>query len=446
MLYNIQLPYNKSLRIREMVSEFVLRGTLSPVSDNDCHDVEIVCRALRTLSFGYDETQNITSLLLREKPPVVVNVEDCGAAYRFLMPLLAATPGRWLLTGTPRLLQRPILPLVDVLRGIGADIERVEEGWLIKGTQFRSVETQNFASLQREEIDSYADDGLSLTIDATQSSQMASALVLAAPLVGLRRLHLTTTDIPSLSYLRMTLACTRDWPVTIPGVEVPEIPIGASGDWSAALFWFAYARLHPETEVTLSPLSINSVQGDSIITQWFKMLNMSISGTDKIICGDAKSCLSTPSCIEIAAKPLEKMPCLVLDVRDNLDTVPVMAALASLLPADITFQNVHNLRLKESDRLHAIVTQLQPYADIELHGEELHIVGKGCPDDARPVFDTHHDHRLAMAFLLFGPNAMLNDTDCLRKSYPGLLRDLFLVQRGFAPESQQGDFREETEK
>ena len=176
------------------------------------------------------------------------------------------------------------------------------------------------------------------------------------------------------------------------------------------------------------------------------MLNMSISGTDKIICGDAKSCLSTPSCIEIAAKPLEKMPCLVLDVRDNLDTVPVMAALAALLPADITFQNVHNLRLKESDRLHAIVTQLQPYADIELHGEELHIVGKGCPDDARPVFDTHHDHRLAMAFLLFGPNATLNDTDCLRKSYPGLLRDLFLVQRGLSPESQQGDFCEEAEQ
>jgi 5-enolpyruvylshikimate-3-phosphate synthase len=74
--------------------------------------------------------------------------------------------------------------------------------------------------------------------------------------------------------------------------------------------------------------------------------------------------------------------------------------------------------------LQAIVSQLQPFADIELKGEELHIVGKGCPADARPVFDTHHDHRLAMAFLLFGPKASLNDTDCLRKSYPGLLKDL----------------------
>ena len=68
--------------------------------------------------------------------------------------------------------------------------------------------------------------------------------------------------------------------------------------------------------------------------------------------------------------------------------------------------------------------KLQPFADIELKGEELHIVGKGYPADTHPVFDTHHDHRLAMAFLLLGPKASLNDTDCLRKSYPGLLKDL----------------------
>ena len=434
MRYNIQLPDNKSLRIREMAFSYAMGKAVPPLCDNDCHDVEVMYRALKTLSSGYDETQNFTSLQWGTPSlhPVVVNVEDSGAAYRFLMPLLAATPGRWLLTGTPRLLQRPILPLVDVLRRIGVNIERVEDGWLILGKQFRSVETCHGASLQREEIDSYADDGLSLTIDATQSSQMASALVLAAPLLGLRTLHLTTTDIPSLSYLRMTLACTRDWPVTIPDVEVPPIPIGASGDWSAALFWFAYARLHPEIEIALSPLSLKSIQGDSVIHQWFNKLNMFISTND----------LS----VVLHAEPLDVISKMMLDVRDCLDTVPVMAALAALLPADITFRNVKNLQFKESDRLQAIVTQLQPYADIELHGEELHIVGKGCPDDARPVFDTHHDHRLAMAFLLFGHNATLNDTDCLRKSYPGLLRDLFLVQRGFAPETQQGDLREEAEQ
>ena len=420
MRYDIQLPDNKSLRIREMVFSYAVGNDIPPLRDGDCHDVQVTHRALRTLSMPSSVR------------PVVVDVEDCGAAYRFLMPLLAATPGRWLLTGTPRLLQRPILPLVDVLRGIGADIKRVEDGWLILGKQFRSVETRHGTSLQSGKTDANTGDGLSLTIDATQSSQMASALVLAAPLLGLRTLRLTTTDIPSLSYLRMTLACTRDWPVAIPGVEVPEIPIGASGDWSAALFWFAYARLHPEKEISLSPLSLNSIQGDSIIAQWFNKLNISISTKD----------LSVVLCANL----MEVIPKMLWDVRDCLDTVPVMAALAALLPADLTFRNVKNLQFKESDRLHALAAQLQPYADIELSDNELRVVGKGCPMDTRPAFDTHHDHRLAMAFLLFGPNATLNDTDCLRKSYPALLRDLLFVQRRLAPESQQGDLREEAEQ
>ena len=409
-----------------MIWSWVRRGEVLPISPADCRDIVITHRALTTISTSiatmgaetmYTETMctetMCTSSLQSGKTPVVpttIDVEDCGAAYRFLMPILAVTPGTWLLTGTSRLLQRPILPLVEVLRGIGADIERVAEGWLIQGRSFHPVETRLIASLQR--------DALSLTIDASQSSQMASAFVLAAPLLGLRTLRLTTPDVPSLSYLRMTLACTRDWPVTIPGVEVPETPVGALGDWSAALFWFAYACLHPEHTFSLSPLSVESIQGDSVIYQWFKMLNVSI------LCRDAINRVSTTPIVEISAKPLEIMPRLVLDVRDNLDTVPVMAALAALLPADITFQNVRNLQYKESDRLHALATQLQPYADIEITDNELHVVGNGQPLVARTGFDTHHDHRLAMAFLLF-PNAVLNDTECLRKSYPNLLMQLF---------------------
>jgi len=311
--------------------------------------------------------------------------------------------------------------LVEVLRGIGAEIERVGEGWLIKGKTFRSVETRRAASLQRGETET--DAGISLTLDASQSSQMASALVLAAPLLGLRTLHLTTTDILSLSYLRMTLALTREWPVDIPGVDVPKTQIGAPGDWSAALFWFAYARLHPENEYCLLPLSLESIQGDSVIAEWFREMNVVVSCRDAARRRDAKFCVSTPSCIEITAKPLERMPRMVLDVRDNLDTVPVMAALAALLPANITFQNVRNLRYKESDRLAALADQLAPYAEIELSDNVLRVKGKGEPIVAGAGLDTKHDHRLAMAFLLF-PGAVLDDVGCLEKSYPGLIEQM----------------------
>ena len=440
MRYEIQLPDNKSLKIRRMVLAYVRSAEIPPVSDMDGSDVRVTWRALQVMAHAKRMGANTMT---------TIDVADCGAAYRFLMPVLAATPGRWLLTGTPRLLQRPILPLVEVLRGIGAEIERVGDGWLIRGKTFSSVETHSRASLQcgKTETDNETDAGLSLTLNATQSSQMASALVMTAPLLGLRTLHLTTTDIPSLSYLRMTLALVRDWSVTavgrnadppnmtlalardwsvvIPGMEVPDTPIGAPGDWSAALFWFAHARLHPENEYVLSPLSLESVQGDAVITKWFRMLDVSVSCRDAARRVSTSSCIDNTesSCIEISAKPLEKTPRMVLDVRDNLDTVPVMAALAALLPADITFRNVRNLRYKESDRLQALAKQLAPYAEIELSDNELRVKGKGEPVVAGARLDTKHDHRLAMAFLLF-PGAVLDDVRCLEKSYPGLLEQI----------------------
>ena len=400
-MYDIQLPDNKSLKIRRMLSAYVLRGEIPPECGTDCHDVQLMCRALRTIADAQHRSAHAKT---------VVDVEDCGAAYRFLLPLLAFTPGNWLLTGTPRLLQRPIEPLVTVLSGIGAEIQKVDDGWLIHGRPSSSVETQIFASLQHGETGTRENDGLSLTLDASLSSQMASALVLSAPLLGLTTLHLTTTDIPSLSYLRMTLACTKEYPVAVPGITVPDTPIGALGDWSAALFWFSYARLHPEREFRLHPLTVESVQPDSVIAQWFGELGVSVKNDGSSVC--------------IRALPLDKKSELVLDVRDNLDTVPVMAALACLLPADITFENVENLRYKESDRLQALCTQLAPFAEIALTDRSLRVVGKGIPAGGDLHVDTHHDHRLALAFLLFGPQACINDTVCLRKSYPRLLRQL----------------------
>jgi 3-phosphoshikimate 1-carboxyvinyltransferase len=193
---------------------------------------------------------------------------------------------------------------------------------------------------------------------------------------------------------------------------MPDTPIGAPGDWSAALFWFAHARLHPQNRYRLSELSLESVQGDSVICQWFRDMNMSV--------------LTDGSSLVVKADSLERRPEMVLDVRDCLDTVPVMAALAALLPADITFLHVGNLQYKESDRLRALVEQLRPYADISSSDEHLRVCGRDANPTAVSRFNTHHDHRLAMAFLLFGRPDLLDDTDCLRKSYPGLLQDLNL--------------------
>lgn len=373
MNFSILLPSSKSIVIRQMMAHFVLTGDLLPLRGGECEDVCVTHRALKVVAESAGRG-------------AVVDVADCGAACRFVMALLAVTPGRWLLTGAPRLLERPMEGLVQPLSSIGGRISRVEEGWRIEGHALRAE---------------------TLTVDARQSSQFASALLLIAPEIGLRQLELAPADIPSKPYLQLTRLCMPA-PVEIPGLPQPQGPLGRSGDWSAALFWYAHALLHPENSYELLDLSLTSAQGDAVVAEWFEELGVSSEETERGV--------------RIAAQRPRQNACLRLDVADHPDVVPVMAALAVLLPADVTFLHTDNLRYKESDRVGELAGQLSPFAEIRRTDNSLCVKGKERMKWPQPpyAFRTCNDHRLAMAFLLFGPEARLDDLGCLRKSYPQL--------------------------
>lgn len=376
----IILPHCKSLLIRQLVLHYVETGEVMEVSPDECSDVQVTHRALETMRQAEGSATT-----------TVIDVADCGAAYRFLMALLSVTPGHWLLTGMPRLLERPVEELVEVLMGIGADIQRVSDGWLVAGK------------------DLHAD---TLTVNCARSSQFASALLLISPKIGLKTLHIVPADAGSLSYVRMTLACLRDR-VEVPVIaDVPDC-LGMPGDWSAAVFWYAMALLHPEDEYELVGLSLPSIQGDSVVAEWFASLGVTSRQTDRGV----RVC-----CISQTCAPVRKF-----DMTDCPDLVPVMTTLACLLPADFTFFHTRNLQYKESNRILMLHEQLLPFAEIfDVEEDSFRIKGKSRSDwPSLPYsFHTYHDHRLAMAFLLFGKDAILDDVKCLRKSYPGLLATL----------------------
>lgn len=380
MLKTIILPHCKSLLIRQMVLQYVYTGEVMAVSSDECSDVQVTRCALEAVRKA---TGSATT--------TVIDVADCGAAYRFLMALLSVTPGHWLLTGTPRLLERPIEELVEVLSGIGANIQRVSDGWLIEGK-----------SLHAE----------TLTINCSRSSQFASALLLISSKLGLKKLNILPSDAGSLSYVRMTLACLHKQ-VHVPGVERPSEIDRLPGDWSAAAFWYAQSLLHPGEEYELRGLSLPSLQGDAVIADWFA--------------GMGVKSVHTTQGIRVCAGSKQELSPMTFDVADHLDLVPVMAALACLLPADFTFLHIRNLHYKESDRAEQLAEQLAPFAEImDLQEEVLRIKGKTKTKTKTPwpqplyCFQTMNDHRLAMAFLLFGKEAQLDDIACLRKSYPAL--------------------------
>ena len=377
MLKTVILPNCKSLLIRRMVLQYVYTGEVLGVSERESSDVQVTYRALEMIRQTTGAAEN-----------TVIDVADCGAAYRFLMALLSVTPGHWLLTGTPRLMERPVEELAEVLSGIGADIQRVSDGWLIAGKDLQAD---------------------ALTVNCARSSQFASALLLISPKIGLKTLHIVPADAGSLSYVRMTLACLRDR-VEVPAITEVPAQLGRSGDWSAAVFWYAMALLHPEEEYELVGLSLPSIQGDSVVAEWFTSLGVTSIATDR----GMRVFRSSQVCA----------PAREFDMTDCPDLVPVMTALACLLPADFTFSHTRNLQYKESNRIQALHEQLLPFAEIfDIKENSFRIKGKPKSDwpSLPRSFHTYNDHRLAMAFLLFGKEFELDDAQCLRKSYPALI-------------------------
>lgn len=360
-----------------MVADFVRGRALPQLSGDDCNDVAVVRRALDALSTDYGA-------------PVRIDVEDCGAALRFITALAAAIPRRTVITGTPRLMQRPLSPLVDALNSAGASVNKIGDDIVVDGKILNVSE---------------------LCVDASLSSQFASALVLAAPLMNLHDIKLLSPDIPSLSYVKMTLSCVPDFDVTVQGVEKQMFAdLGEPGDWSAAAFWFAHSCLHPHNSYSLHPLSLDSVQEDSVMADWFTELGGNVS--------------SQGNAVDFCFKKQDAYYAKTFDMIQNLDLVPVLAALACALPADFTFLNVGNLRFKESDRLHELVAQLSPFAEISHNEDFIRVRGNRNNDFSKSLFYSRHDHRLAMAFLLLTEKNRIDDVECVAKSYPTLLSQL----------------------
>lgn len=375
MNFTIDLPKCKSILIRQMIYSFVQTGQVILCDERECNDVKVTHHALQLV---HDNVER----------GICVDVEDCGAAYRFMMALLSVTPGQWLLTGSPRLLQRPMDELAQTLLSAGACLRKEENGWRIEGREYVAPR---------------------LTIDCSRSSQFASALLLIAPKIALQTLQIMPATVGSVPYIQLTCLCTHS-NVEVQGVPQTNKPLGRAGDWSAALFWYAQALLNPAHCYHLLSLSLLSAQGDAVVAQWFSAMGVVSEETETGVAIFAQR--------KRLARPF------VFDVANHIDAVPIMAALACVLAMDFTFEHTRNLAFKESDRARFLAEQLQPFAEIEWEEDRLRVKGK--PRDrwmAPPYyFATNYDHRLAMAFTLFGPDAVIDEVDCLRKSYPELLK------------------------
>ena len=348
-----------------------------------------------------DDTDAVLSALAQPDASEV-NIGAAGTAMRFLTAYFATREGREVvIDGTERMRQRPIGVLVDALRQLGADIEYVEaEGYpplKITGTRLH---------------------GGALTVSGSVSSQYITAILLIAPVIG----GITLTiegEIMSRPYIDMTLALMarygvkaewRENVIHVPAGEYTALDFTVEADWSAASYWWAMQAIVPQSRITLKGLEPQSLQGDSRIAEL--MSQMGVTGN---WCGrylDLRSNGGVGCCCSTFA-----------DLSGTPDIAQTLVVMLCLMGRPFRITGLRTLRIKETDRLEALRTELRKLGYVvKVEGDDAiswHFETTAA--EASPHICTYHDHRMAMAFApaaIRFPGLIIDDAQVVSKSYP----------------------------
>lgn len=375
IVMEVELPASKSISNRMLILNALCGGELHNVAR--CDDTDAMRRALAT-----DTTAS--------GAVATVNIGAAGTAMRFLTAYYATLEGSTvILDGTERMRHRPIALLVDALRRCGADIEYAgEEGFPPLRITGRKLSASH------------------IEIAGNVSSQYISALLMVAPLMGCRTVTLTG-EIISLPYITMTLTLMRlmgvDCVMNGNNISIPAdahyVPCDftVENDWSAASYWLEMQSLLPESRITLKGLHSESAQGDSAVAGIFSRMG-------------------------------GKAP-IILDLKETPDLAQTIVVTACLLGRHFHITGLRTLRIKETDRIDALCTQLRRLGYIITAGDDFSLSwnGERCAPEPEPHISTFDDHRMAMAFapaaVLF-PGIVIDDVEVVSKSYPDFWRHL----------------------
>ena len=386
----IELPASKSITNRALLISALCDGGPQVLNPALCDDTAVMIDALTRQEGG------------------IINVGAAGTAMRFLTAYFATRPGATVtLDGDERMRQRPISPLVDALRSMGADIE------------YLGVEAFPPLSINGKEL-----RGGDVTMPGGVSSQFISAVMMILPIAGGGTIHITG-DIVSAPYIHMTAEVMRNMGAQV-DVAGDTISVGGNysgdccmveGDWSAAAPWYAIAALLPQSQLTLKGLETSSIQGDARLAQIAAQLGIITHDGPQGVTLDTSHFIGC--CCSAFA-----------DMSGTPDLAMSWAVLLCLLERSFRMTGVRTLRLKESDRIEALreglqrlgyVLKVESEDAISWYGERTAITQEP------PVIDTHGDHRLAMAFAPAAvrfPGLIINDAHVVSKSYPAFWRHL----------------------
>lgn len=388
----IVLPASKSISNRVQIIN-ALSYNSEPIKNlSDCDDSKAMQSILTSNTNTFD-------------------VGHAGTTMRFLTAYLSKIVGEWTLTGSHRMKERPIGVLVDALNSIGAQITYLEKDGYPPLKIFGS-------NLTGQEVE----------LKGTTSSQYITALLLIAPTLekGLR--IKLTGKIVSRSYIEMTLNIMEEFGIKsefkgqeifVPNQAYQRIPYVVEGDWSGASYWFAFMALADEGKLYLEGLRRHSFQGDSDLLPVFEKLGVKAQFSKRGM---------------FIEKMAGKCTKLKFDFNQMPDLAQTFAVCACLKNIPFHFTGLETLKIKETDRIYALITELGKlgYVLTEPADGELAWEGERKAEEENIVIETYHDHRMAMAFApiaLVRPEVVIDSPDVVKKSYPNFWEQL--LQLGF---------------
>ena len=391
---SVQLPASKSISNRALILNALSYSPYDIQNLSDCDDTEVMVKALNSDSRDFD-------------------IKAAGTAMRFLTAFLSKLVGEWTITGTERMKNRPIKLLVDALNSLGARIEYIEK--------------EGYPPLR---IFGSALQGGEISLAGGVSSQYISALLMIAPLMekGLT-LHLEG-NIISRPYINLTLQLMEQFGVKaiwngqtikILPQEYKPIRFTVESDWSAASYWYSIMALSKNAEIELLGLFKNSLQGDAAGAKLFAQLGVGTTFTDRGVV------------LKYNGNAVKK---LIYNFVNEPDLAQTFVVTCVLLNIPFRFTGLQSLKIKETDRIEALKTELRKlgYLLTDSNDSILEWNGERCEPEADPIIATYEDHRMAMAFapaaLVLPKGLKVADPEVVTKSYPAYWEDL--RKAGFA--------------
>ena len=382
----IDLPASKSISNRALILNALSYSPYDILNLSDCDDTLVTLNALDSNDTTFD-------------------IGAAGTAMRFLTAFLSKTVGEWIITGSERMKQRPIKILVDALNSLGAKIEYIEK--------------EGYPPLK---IFGCALTGGEIHLNGSVSSQYISALMMIAPFMQSGLKIILDGKIISRPYIEMTIQMMQEFgaeidltdnTILIEPQDYTPIEYLVESDWTAASYWYEILSLVGHGNIFLNGLFQNSYQGDSCVADIFEQLGIHTTYMSEGV-------LLTSTKINTVS--------LEYDFTDQPDLAQTLAVTCCLKGVPFIFRGLHSLKIKETDRIAALINELQKLGFIVTESGEGILTWEGelCEPTEKIIIETYEDHRMAMAFTpaaIFQP-ITIEHPEVVSKSYPNFWKDI----------------------